>query len=83
MRFSDLPRGLPGTPDTADEPPRALWNDPAAVSAHHDLLAALAGVVWAWARHSIASKGNVLRDMPRDSCRNGYPGEPEVAAVGC
>lgn len=34
MRFSDLPRGLPGTPDTADEPPRALWNDPAAVSAH-------------------------------------------------
>jgi type IV secretion system protein VirD4 len=34
MRFSDLPRGIPGTPDTADQAPRALWNDPAAVSVH-------------------------------------------------
>lgn len=34
MDFENLPRGLPDTPDTADHPPRALWNDPAAVSVH-------------------------------------------------
>jgi len=34
MEFKKLPRGLPGTPDTADQPPRALWIDPAIIRDH-------------------------------------------------
>jgi integrase len=34
MDFENLPRGLPNTSDTDDQPPRALWSDPAAVSVH-------------------------------------------------
>ena len=32
--FASLPRGLPGTPDSADRAPRALWMDPRLLAEH-------------------------------------------------
>ncbi|WP_424991317.1 type IV secretory system conjugative DNA transfer family protein [Fluviibacterium sp. S390] len=36
MQFSDLPRGLPGTPVSFDKAPRALWVPPEDLAAHDD-----------------------------------------------
>lgn len=34
MHFTDLPRGLPGTPESYGDAPRALWMDPGVIATH-------------------------------------------------